>query len=146
MRTFFEVVLNFVLNWAMTPEGTVVILGWISAAGYLVTRLIRVRAEKKGAAAVKVLDYAERAVQEVYSEVVSAMKAASKDGKITPEEIKQAQTAALSRTIEIARRDGVDAVREVGHEALPRIIETAVGRVKERALPASLAHILGVFK
>ena len=146
MRAFFEIVVNFVLNWAMTPEGTVVILGWLAGAGYVVRGFVRRKAEKKGAAVVKALDYAEQAVSEVYGEVVAGMKAASKDRKITPAEIAQVRAAALARTIDIAKRGGSDVVREVGQDVLPRIIETAVGRVKERALPASLSHLLGKIK
>lgn len=143
-----QTLLRIVEAWAATPEGMAVILGTIGAIGLVVREALRALAArlegKRAARATYALDVAERAAARIYEDTASKVKRAAADGKLDPQERVEMRRAAVETAIVIAREEGRNLVEEVGKDALPRLIDAAVGRLKSRALPASLSRLAPV--
>jgi hypothetical protein len=76
------------------------------------------------------LECLEAAVEATYREYVEALKAASADGRLTPDERAQARGLARQRALAIATSRGVDLLREIGEDALDLWIARLVRKLK----------------
>lgn len=121
----------------MAANAVVVVAGLVSAA--IAARWVRGNARRA-----KILAIAERAAREVHEEFVRALKEKSTDGSLTAEDAREAARLGVKKAIEIGRGEGIDLAREVGAEAIPRLVDWAVGRLKARGLP-SIGGPAGVF-
>ena len=85
----------------------------------------------------RVSEMARGAVTEVYTEYVRARKAAAADGKLTPEEKQEAQSAALEKLMAAGKEAGVDLAKEFGTPFLKSLLESAVSWAKARGKAAT---------
>lgn len=79
----------------------------------------------------RAIDWLGVAVTDTYDTYVRAIKAGRADGKLTPEERRTARRRALERAIALARKDGIDLLRELGEARLTWWIERTVARQKQ---------------
>ena len=120
----------------MAANAVVVVAGLVST--WMAARWVRGNARRA-----KVLAIFFRAAREVFDEVVRALKQKTEDGTLTPAEQREVLQAGIQRAKEIGRTEGIDIVKEVGHEMLPVFMEWAVGRLKARGLPDDLGGLRG---
>ncbi len=76
------------------------------------------------------LESLEAAVEATYRDYVEALKAASDDGRLTPDERAHARALARDRAVAIARANGVDLLRELGEDYLDLWIARLVRKLK----------------
>jgi hypothetical protein len=74
----------------------------------------------------------EAGVERSFQTYVKAIKAARRDGKLTPEERKHARALAQNAAIRIGRAQGVNVSRELGREFLAVWISRMVRELKRR--------------
>jgi uncharacterized membrane protein YebE (DUF533 family) len=72
----------------------------------------------------------EAGVEETYRAYVQAIKASRADGSLTAEEKQHARELALQRALDIARKDGIDLVRELGGDYIQLWLAKAVNQQK----------------
>ncbi len=72
----------------------------------------------------------EAAVEETYRDYVRALKSASEDGSLSPEEQRQARVQARERAVAIARAQGLDLAAILGSEYIDLWIGRLVKRLK----------------
>lgn len=84
----------------------------------------------------------EVGVEGVQATYVDAIKDASRDGKLTDDEAKEALRKCKEYVITFLKAQGIDVIREYGHEALDMAIEAAVAKLKlNTALKAVIAPL-----
>ena len=74
----------------------------------------------------------QAAVDETWRTYVQAIKAGRADGKLTAEEARRARELAKARAYALARREGVDLLRELGPAFLDLWVAKTVKRLKSR--------------
>jgi hypothetical protein len=79
----------------------------------------------------KAMECLEAGVQNAYDEYVRAIKLASEDGKLTEEERRNARTLAIDSAKAYAKNYGIDLVKELGAEMLPKLIEGILSKFKK---------------
>jgi hypothetical protein len=78
----------------------------------------------------RLLETVEAGVGGTMQAYVDAVKAASADGKLTEEEAKIAKDMARGFIISFAKAQGIDIIRDYGHDALGWLIEYTLGKLK----------------
>ena len=81
----------------------------------------------------KALQALEAGVELTYRTYVQAIKEARADGKLTPEEMREARQRARDAAIEFGRTQGIDVLRELGGEYIDLWIAKLVKRLKQGA-------------
>lgn len=70
------------------------------------------------------------AVWDTYETFVKEIKASKSDGKLTKAEAKAAMDKSVAKVTEIAKRRGVDLLKEFGLPAIHRLIENTIQKFK----------------
>lgn len=78
----------------------------------------------------KALRILESAAEATYRTYVRQVKKASRDGKLSDEEARHARELAKEKAIKIARRKGINLVRELGEDFLELALTRAVNKLK----------------
>jgi len=78
----------------------------------------------------KAVELVEQGVYETYNEFVKNWKSQDGGRKLTKEEREIAFRNAKLTAIEYGTNHGVDILKEIGKDALPRLVETIVNRTK----------------
>jgi predicted alternative tryptophan synthase beta-subunit len=86
---------------------------------------------RRSARMLRALGILETAVARTWETYVRAIKQGRADGKLTATERTHARRLAAETAIEIARREGINLLRTLGHEHLDRHITTAA-RARKR--------------
>ena len=69
-------------------------------------------------------------IVEANDELVTHLKLAAADGKLTQGEMKQAKDIALNHAIKLGKEQGLDLVKEVGIKRLGALIELLLAKIK----------------
>lgn len=83
--------------------------------------------ERRAAKIVRVLESAAEATYRTY---VRQVKKASRDGKLTDEEARHARELAKQKAVKIARRHGINLLRDLGEDFLELALTRAVNHLK----------------
>jgi cysteine synthase len=78
----------------------------------------------------KAIEAVGAAVVRVSQEYVDDLKKARVDGKLTPEEAKEARERAKAKAVEIGKTQGVDLLKVLGEDLIYYFIEKKVSEVK----------------
>lgn len=74
----------------------------------------------------------EQGVEETYEEFVRGIKLGREDGKLTNEEIKEAQKRAIDAAWRYGKTKGVDIIKTLGKEYLPVLIAKLISSFKSK--------------
>jgi hypothetical protein len=75
----------------------------------------------------------EAGVERTYQVYVRAIKESSEDGKLTPEERRRARELAREAAIAFGRTQGINVIREIGHDYVDLWIARIVRKLKSAA-------------
>lgn len=78
----------------------------------------------------KIEQIMEKAVNDVYIEFVRDKKAESENGKLSKEQILEAQESAWQKTVDLSEKNGINIVDHVSKKYFPVLIDKIIGKMK----------------
>jgi hypothetical protein len=130
----------FVFAWTMF-KGTERLNQWRDTQVALAGAEQDIRAKARISITVKLTEIMRGVCAEVYEEYYRAIKQASADGKVTPEELaaakKTARDMAVSKAIAYGKNEGIDLAKEFGIPFLKAAAEEGVSWLKAKAAPSA---------
>lgn len=125
LSSIIVAILNF-----LTSEQGIALIGWLGAAvaGKWAHSTYRQKLDNALLARCEVI--VEAAVEQTYRQTVAAWKRISPEGKLTPEQMTQAQDAALGIANQTAYKAGIDLAAVAAPEVLRLMVTHAVSRLQ----------------
>jgi len=120
------------LTSILTTEAGITLLGAIMGAIWTLFKGGACYGRLRRRRHLRALQALEAAVEETYRTYVESLKASRPGGRLTPEERRRAREMARDRAIAIARKEGIDLLRELGEDMISVWIAKLVKRLKRR--------------
>lgn len=102
----------------LNSESGLTVLGAVVGGFWMLLRSTEWYGRIRNRRQARALQVLEAAVEQTYRVYVEAIKEGRADGHLTPEEKRRARKLAREQAVQIAKREGIDLLRELGPDYL----------------------------